>query len=163
MTQTATYNNELTTTENENNGKLLKGMMIGAVIGGALTLLDSNTRNKVTSATKNMKDSTMGMYSQVKNNPSEVKNDLQERLKSASSVLKEAISDAQNLYEKVNENIIVPVSVVTDESSDILSSAKEVTTDLKDIGGKVKEAGEEVIDGSNGTGTATSKIPGQLG
>lgn len=150
MTQTTTYNNVSTTNGSEKNGKILKCMMIGAVIGGALALLDSNTRNKVTATTKNMKDSTMDMYSQVKNNPSDVKNDLQERLKSASSVLKEAIRDAQNLYEKVNENIIVPVSMVKEESSEILSSAKEVTTDLKEIGGKVKEAGGEVIDGSNG-------------
>lgn len=150
MTQTTTYNNVSATNESEENGKILKCMMIGAVIGGALAMLDSNTRNKVTATTKNMKDSTMDMYSQVKNNPSDVKNDLQERLKSASSVLKEAISDAQNLYEKVNENIIVPVSMVKEESSEILSSAKEATTDLKEIGGKVKEAGEEVIDGSNG-------------
>lgn len=150
MTQAATYNNVSTTNTNEKNGKLLKGMMIGAVIGGALTMLDSNTRNKITATTKNMKDSTMDMYSQVKNNPSEVKDDLQERLKSASSVLKEAIRDAQNLYEKVNENILFPVSVLKEESSEILSSAKEVTTDIKEIGGKVKEAGEEVMDGSNG-------------
>lgn len=149
MTQTS-YNNLSTTTENDNNGKLLRGMVIGAVIGGALSMLDSTTRNKVTETTKNMKDSTMDMYSQVKNNPSEVKDDLQERLKSASSVLKEAISDAQNLYEKVNENIILPVTMVKDESSEILSHAKEATTELKDIGGKVKEAGEEVKGGSNG-------------
>ncbi|MEK5080680.1 YtxH domain-containing protein [Solibacillus sp. FSL W7-1436] len=149
MAQTS-YNNLSTTTENDNNGKLLRGMVIGAVIGGALSLLDSNTRNKVTESTKSMKDSTMDMYSQVKNNPSEVKDDLQERLKSASSVLKEAISDAQNLYEKVNKNIIQPVTMVTEESSEILSQAKDATTDLKDIGGKVKEAGEEVKGGSNG-------------
>ncbi|MER2118874.1 MAG: YtxH domain-containing protein [Solibacillus sp.] len=149
MTQTS-YNNLSTTTENDNNGKLLRGMIIGAVIGGALSMLDANTRNKVTETTKNMKDSTLDMYSQVKNNPSEVKDDLQERLKSASSVLKEAISDAQNLYEKVNENIILPVTMVKDESSEILSHAKEATTELKDIGGKVKEAGEEVKGSSNG-------------
>ena len=149
MTQTS-YNDVSTTTENENNGKLLKGMVLGAIIGGALTLLDSTTRNKVTTTTKNMKDSTLDMYSHVKNNPSEVKDDLQERLKSASSVLKEAISDAQNLYEKVNENIIIPVSTVKEESSEILAQAKEAKTDLKVISGKVKEAGEEVIDSSNG-------------
>lgn len=149
MTQTS-YNNLSTTTENDNNGKLLRGMIIGAVIGGALSMLDSNTRNKVTETTKNMKDTTMDMYSQVKNNHTEVKDDLQERLKSASSVLKEAISDAQKLYEKVNENIILPVTMVKDDSSEILSHAKEATTVLKDIGGKVKEAGEEVKGSSNG-------------
>ena len=155
MTQTS-YN-DVSTTENENNGKLLKGMVLGAIIGGALTLLDSTTRNKVTTTTKNMKDSTLDMYSHVKNNPSEVKDDLQERLKSASSVLKEAISDAQNLYEKVNENIIIPVSTVKEESSEILAQAKEAKTDLKVISGKVKEAGEEVIDSSNGQNQGAKK------
>ncbi|WP_100404323.1 hypothetical protein [Bacillus solitudinis] len=178
MTQTATYNNKSTTTENAKNGKLLKGVVMGAVVGGAIAMLDSNTRNKVTSTTKNMKDSTLDMYSQVRNNPSGVKNDLQERMNSASSVLKEAINDAQNLYEKVNTNILGQVNQVKEDSSDILSTAKEVTTDLKDIGGKVKEAGEEVMDDSDeqssssdnkdasipkNTAGTTSKVPGQLG
>ncbi|WP_223700071.1 YtxH domain-containing protein [Sutcliffiella deserti] len=179
MTQTATYTNESTTTENEKNGKLLKGVVMGAVVGGAIAMLDSNTRNKVTSTTKNMKDSTMDMYSQVRNNPSGVKSDLQERLNSASSVLKEAINDAQSLYEKVNTNILGQANQVKEDSTDILSTAKEVTSEIKDIGGKVKEAGEEVMDDSEGqsmgsntngasipkttAGTTTSKVPGQLG
>ena len=80
----------------------------------------------------------------------EVKNDIQDRLKSASTVLKDAINDAQSLYEKINENILEPVTQVKAESSDIFSSAKEITSDIKEISGKVKEAGEEVVDGSNG-------------
>ncbi|MER2262048.1 MAG: YtxH domain-containing protein [Psychrobacillus sp.] len=150
MTQIATYNNGMTNTEEEKNGKLLKGLVVGAVIGAAIAMLDSNTRNKVTSTTKNVKDSTLDMYSQVRNNPGEVKNDLQERLKSASTVLKDAINDAQSLYEKVNENILAPVSQVKEDSSGIISSAKEITSDIKEISGKVKEAGEEVVDGGNG-------------
>ena len=150
MTQFATYNNSLSNAEEEKNGKLLKGLVVGAVIGAAIAMLDSNTRNKVTSTTKNVKDSTLDMYSQVRNNPGEVKNDLQERLKSASTVLKDAINDAQSLYEKVNENILAPVSQVKEDSSGIISSAKEITSDIKEISGKVKEAGEEVVDGSNG-------------
>lgn len=120
------------------------------MIGAAIAMLDSNTRNKVTSTTKNVKDSTLDMYSQVRNNPVEVKNDLQERLKSASTVLKDAINDAQSLYEKVNENILGPVSQVKEDSSGIISSAKEITSDIKEISGKVKEAGEEVVDSGNG-------------
>lgn len=150
MTQIATYNNELTNTEEEKNGKLLKGLVVGAVIGAAIAMLDSNTRNKVTSTTKNVKDSTLDMYSQVRNNPIEVKNDLQERLKSASAVLKDAINDAQTLYEKINENILGPVNQVKENSTEIFSSAKEITSDIKEISGKVKEAGEEVVDGGNG-------------
>jgi gas vesicle protein len=187
MTQTVSYNNtNVSTNEEEKNGKLVKGMVLGAVVGGAIAMLDSTTRQKVTSNTKNMKDSTMSMVGQVKDDPSGVKNDLQDRLKSASSVLKEAINDAQNLYEKVNDDIMGQVNQVKDESTEILSTAKEATSDLKNIGGKVKEAGEEVMDEQNSsqssgsmnsgssnsnsnfnssatTNNSDSKIPGQLG
>ncbi|RIW28764.1 YtxH domain-containing protein [Bacillus salacetis] len=187
MTQTVSYNNSgVSTNQEEKNGKLVKGMVLGAVVGGAIAMLDSTTRQKVVSNTKNVKDSTMDMVGQVKEDPSGVKHDLQDRLKSASSVLKEAIHDAQNLYEKVNEDIMGQVNQVKDESTDILSTAKEATSDLKDIGGKVKEAGEEVMDenhdqsrGGTTTGSVNSanynstssttnnnpntKIPGELG
>ncbi|WP_456271425.1 YtxH domain-containing protein [Bacillus sp. AK031] len=174
MTQTVSYNNNVSTQEEEKNGKLVKGMVVGAVVGGALAMLDSTTRQKVSSTTKDMKDSTMDMVGQVKNDPSGVKNDLQERMKSASSVLKEAINDAQNLYEKVNGDIVGQVNQVKDESTEILSSAKDATSDLKEIGSKVKEAGEEVMDENHGQyrsstnsesagGNNDNRIPGQLG
>jgi gas vesicle protein len=184
MTQTVSYNNTgVSASEEEKNGKLVKGMVLGAVVGGAIAMLDSTTRHKVVSNTKNVKDSTMDMVGQVKNDPSGVKSDLQDRMKSASSVLKEAIHDAQNLYEKVNGDIVGQVNQVKDESSDILSTAKEATSDLKDIGGKVKEAGEEVMDenhtqsrsgtnsgsttanfnSTNGASNDSNKIPGELG
>lgn len=149
MTQAVSYKNtNVSSNEEEINGKLVKGMVFGAIVGGALALLDSNTRQKVAANTKNIKDTTMEMVGQVKNDPSGVKNDLQERMKSAQSILKEAINDAQKLYEKVNENIVGQVNQVKEESTDILSTAKEATSDLKDIGGKVKEAGKEVVDES---------------
>lgn len=70
-------------------------------------------------------------------------------MKSPLSILKEAINDAKNLYEKVNDDIVGQVNQVKKGSTEILSTAKEATSDLKDIGGKVKEAGEEVMDENN--------------
>ncbi|MBM7649480.1 gas vesicle protein [Bacillus ectoiniformans] len=141
------------------NSKLLTGMMIGAVVGGAVALLDTNTRNKVTSSTRGVKDSTVNMVTKVKENPGEVKNDFQERFKNASAVLKEAISEAQDLYEKVNKDVIEPVSQVTEDSNNILSTAQEATEDLKGIGSKVKEAGAEVTADD----TAGNSQTGQTG
>ncbi|HZH62612.1 MAG TPA: YtxH domain-containing protein [Metabacillus sp.] len=186
MTQAVSYKNtNASSNEEEKNGKLVKGMVLGAVVGGALAMLDSNTRQKVASNTKCMKDTTMEMVGQVKNDPSGVKSDWQDRMKSAQSILKEAINDAQKLYEKLNEDIFGQVNQIKEESTEILSTAKEATSDLKDIGGKVKEAGEEVMDennnqssGSMNSGSTSnnstrfnstssesndSKIPGQLG
>ncbi|MBM7602680.1 gas vesicle protein [Metabacillus crassostreae] len=74
---------------------------------------------------------------------------MQDRMKSPLSILKEAINDAKNLYEKVNDDIVGQVNQVKKGSTEILSTAKEATSDLKDIGGKVKEAGEEVMDENN--------------
>lgn len=127
-----------------------------------------------------MKDSTMGMVAKVRENPSGVVNDWQDRLKTASNVLKEAINDAQNLYEKVNDDVVDQVSQIKDDSTEMIATTKEAAEELKDIGSKVKEAGEEVTGDStpsqpatSSTSTSedqsihptnrTSSIPGQVG
>ena len=167
------------TEQKESSSKLIKGMVVGAVVGGALAMLDKTTRKKVGSTTSNMKDSTMGVVNQVKENPSGVMNDWQDRIKSASSVLKEAINDAQTLYEKVNEDVVEQVNQVKEDSSEIIATTKEAASELKGIGEKVKEAREEVTGDSttsstNNTATSnnnnsihptnrSSDIPGQVG
>ncbi|MGM0853551.1 MAG: YtxH domain-containing protein [Bacillota bacterium] len=161
MTQTVPYKTQTSNTTNttamngtsgEKNGKLLKGMVVGAVVGGALAMLDKTTRKRVSSSTSNVKDSTMGMVAKVRENPSGVMNDWQDRLKTASTVLKDAITDAQSLYEKVNDDVIDQVNQVKEDSSEIIATTKEAAGELKDIGDKVKEAGEEV------TGDTTSSV-----
>lgn len=134
------------TGDNENSSKLLKGILIGGIVGGALMLLDSSTRRKITDTALNLKDSSVDMYSQVKDNPSEVKEQMIDRFKSASDTLKEAISDAQALYETVNENVFSKVTEVKDISSDALSTAKDATEELKGLGGKVAEAGSQLAE-----------------
>ncbi|MGM0752673.1 MAG: YtxH domain-containing protein [Bacillota bacterium] len=161
MAQTVPYNTQTSNTANANrmngtsgekNSKLLKGMVVGAVVGGAVAMLDKTTRKRVSSRTSNVKDSTMGMVAKVRENPSGIMNDWQDRLKTASTVLKEAINDAQSLYEKVNDDVIDQVNQVKEDSSEIIATTKEAAEELKEIGGKVKEAGEEV------TGDSTSSV-----
>ncbi len=180
MTQPVPYETQTRNTTNDGkNGKLLKGMVVGAVVGGALAMLDKTTRTNVTSRTSDMKDSTMGMVAKVKDNPSGVVNDWQDRLKTASTVLKDAINDAQSLYEKVNDDVMGQVNQVKEDSSDVIATTKEAAEELKDIGGKVREAGEEVTNGSTTSQPSTSStssdeqnihptdrsstIPGQVG
>ncbi|WP_257140968.1 YtxH domain-containing protein [Bacillus sp. AFS015802] len=173
--QTGTKNN----TQAKRSGKLVKGMVVGAVVGGALAMLDKTTRKNVSTRTSDMKDSTMGMVAKVRENPSGIVNDWQDRLKTASSVLKEAITDAQSLYEKVNDDVIDQVNQIKEDSTEMIATTKEAAEELKDIGGKVKEAGEEVTGDSTSSPTATSStstqennvhptnrtssIPGQVG
>ncbi|MFI8686036.1 YtxH domain-containing protein [Rossellomorea sp. NPDC077527] len=180
MTQPVPYETgtrNTTKVKSQRNGKLVKGMVVGAVVGGAIAMLDKTTRKNVTSRTSDMKDSTMDMIEKVKENPSGVVNDWQDRLKSATGVLKEAISDAQSLYEKVNDDVIDQVNQIKDDSSEMIATTKEAAEELKDIGGKVKEAGEEVTGESENMTSSTSteedntihptnrtsSIPGQVG
>ncbi|MCA1056873.1 YtxH domain-containing protein [Rossellomorea aquimaris] len=158
MTESNT-GNQIPTVKEKRSGKLVKGIVVGAVVGGAVAMLDKNTRKKVTNGTSSMKDSTMDMVSKVKENPSGVVNDWQDRIKSASSVLKEAINDAQKLYEKVNGEVIDQVNQVKDDSTDVIATTKEAAEDLKEIGSKVKEAGEEVTSESSETSSVSTSIP----
>jgi gas vesicle protein len=151
--------------KSEKNSKLLKGVILGGIIGGALTLLDSSTRNKVKTTAVDLKDSSMDMISQVKENPGELKEQMVQRFKDASNTLKEAISEAQNLYQVVNEDVLGKVNEVKDISSDALSTAMDATGELKEISSKVVEAGSKLTDSSsaatsqtNGKSSSSSKI-----
>ncbi|WLR58619.1 YtxH domain-containing protein [Guptibacillus hwajinpoensis] len=148
-----------TTVNEEKNGKLVKGILVGAIVGGAVAMLDSTTRNKVRSTAGNVKDSSRGFYTRVKENPGEVKDDWMDRIQSASSVLKEAMNDAQSLYEKVNDEVVDQVNQVKEDSTEVISTAKEAGEDLHEIGSKVKEAGQEVSDTSENQYEPTN-IPG---
>lgn len=130
----------------ENNSKLLKGIILGGIIGGALTLLDSPTRNKVKTKAVDFKDSSMDMISQVKDNPGEMKEQMIQRFKNASDTLKEAISEAQNLYQVVNEDVFGKVNEVKGISTEALNTAKEATGEIKEISSKVAEAGSKLTD-----------------
>ncbi|WP_204524873.1 hypothetical protein [Priestia abyssalis] len=137
------------TAADENNSKLLKGIILGGMIGGALTLLDSATRNQVKGKAVNLKDCSKDMFVQVKENPGEVKDQMVSQFKSAADTLKQAISDAQNLYERVNEDIFGKVNKVMDASNEAMSAASGMKSELADIGSKVKEAGTELTDTVN--------------
>ncbi|WNF23739.1 YtxH domain-containing protein [Mesobacillus jeotgali] len=128
------------------NSKLMKGVLIGAAIGGALTLLDSNTRTKVKDKAVNAKDTSMNVFSEVKNNPTDVKEQMMSSFKEASSILKEAISDAQNLYQRLNDDVFSKMNEAKSNSSDAMQTVMNAKDELKEVGSKVKEAGSTAMD-----------------
>ncbi|WP_246860874.1 YtxH domain-containing protein [Bacillus sp. REN3] len=145
------------------NSKLLKGVLIGAAVGGVLAMLDSNTRSKVKDKAVNVKDTSMNVISEVKNNPSDVKDQMMNSFKEASQVLKDAISDAQNLYQRLNDDVFSKMGDVKSLSNEAMNTATEAKEDLKEIGTKVKEAGETAMDNpvvnsatSNGSSSKSS-------
>jgi gas vesicle protein len=150
------------------NGKLMKGVLIGAAIGGALTLLDSNTRSKVRDKAVNAKDTSMNVFSEVRSNPSDVKEQMMGSFKEASSILKEAISDAQNLYQRLNEDVFSKMNEAKSNSSEAMQTVMNAKDELKEVGAKVKEAGSTAMDnpvvnsasGSSSNGAADSYSTG---
>jgi gas vesicle protein len=128
------------------NSKLMKGVLIGATIGGVLAMLDSNTRSKVKDTAVNVKDTSMNVISEVKNNPTDVKDQMMSSFKEASSILKEAISDAQNLYQRLNEDVFSKMGDAKSLSADAVFTVLNAKDDLKEVGSKVKEAGTAAMD-----------------
>ncbi|MBD1379546.1 YtxH domain-containing protein [Metabacillus arenae] len=128
--------------QKKRKSKLVKGIVIGGIVGGAITLLDATTRNKVKNKAVGMKDSSVELYQYVRENPSEVKDQVVGQVKTATKKLEEAITDAQSLYERVNNNIISKVSDI----KQIPATAKEAKGELKGIGSKVKDAGSELSE-----------------
>ncbi|WP_053361590.1 hypothetical protein [Bacillus sp. FJAT-27251] len=134
------------TSSSSNNSKMMKGILIGGVIGGVLAMLDANTRTKVKDAAVNVKDSSMNMISEVKNNPSDVKEQMVSSFKDASNVLKEAIHDAQSLYDRLNKDMFGKVSEAKEITSEAVDTAMDAKGELAEIGSKVKEAGSVAMD-----------------
>ena len=60
------------------------------------------------------------------------------------NVLKEALSDAQKLYERINEDLFSKMGDFKAVSSDALSTVKGAKDDLKQIGSKIVDAGSEL-------------------
>jgi gas vesicle protein len=145
--------------KDKNNSKLVKGILAGAVIGGLVTLFDRKTRNQVKDSAVNLKDSSVDVFTQVKENPGEVKNQMVSQFKSAADSLKDAINEAKKLYDRLNEDVMDNVNDVVQISNDTLSTAKDAQKDLASIGSKVKEAGSELTGGSETNRSASEKAP----
>ena len=66
--------------------------------------------------------------------------------KEASSILKEAISDAQNLYQRLNDDVFSKMNEAKSNSSDVVQTVMNAKDELKEVGSKVKEAGTTAMD-----------------
>jgi gas vesicle protein len=132
--------------ENGQNSKLLKGIVIGGLVGGALALIDYNTRTKVKNTAVGLKDSSSKMITEVKQNPGEVKDQMISQFKTASNTLKEAITDAQQLYERLNKDVFGNINTLKEISNDVFATTKEARGDFNNITSKLKDAGTEMTE-----------------
>ncbi|WP_110114013.1 YtxH domain-containing protein [Bacillus sp. CGMCC 1.16541] len=130
----------------EKSSKLVKGIVIGGIVGGVISLLDTTTRNQVKNTAVDLKESSKEIFDEVRENPGEVKNQMITQFTSASETLKNAINDAQKLYQRINNDVFGKVNDVVEITNETLSTAKQATEELSEIGSKVKEAGAELTE-----------------
>ncbi|MGE7665455.1 YtxH domain-containing protein [Ureibacillus composti] len=95
--------------------KLLKSVIIGALTGAALSMLDRKTREHTIESAKKMKDSII-YYSQ---NYDELR-----------EVLSEKLEEAQELYEKTSENVSLIASGI-EELKDMPSTVQGLVEDTR--------------------------------
>ncbi len=131
-------------TENEKNSMLMKGIVIGGLIGGVFSLIDAKTRTQLKETAVDLKTTSQKMLSGVKENPSEMKEQMVSQFNQVTNVLKEALSDAQKLYERLNEDLFSKMGDFKAVSSDALSTVRGAKDDLKQIGSKIVDAGSEL-------------------
>jgi len=161
MNQTYSSSNE-----SEKNSKLLKGVVIGGLVGGVISLLDSSTRSTVKETALGLKSTSKNLLNEVKENPGEVKEQMVSQFKEASNILKDAITDAQSLYERLNNDIFGKMGDVKEITNSAMSTAKDVTGDLKQIGSKVADAGSElkaVVPASGSVSSSSSYSSTDMG
>lgn len=108
-------------TRSNNGSSLLKGVVIGAAAAAAATLLNSKVRNKVKESAVEVKDSSMKLYQDVKEDPGMVKEKMKMQLQDASTSLKKASENAQELYGKVSNKLM-------DQKRNFISTSEAAAT-----------------------------------
>ncbi|MFJ8068497.1 hypothetical protein ACIQZD_06000 [Peribacillus sp. NPDC096447] len=125
---------------NQDRNLFFKGVIVGGIIGGALSLRDYRTRMKVMDTAASMKESTVELISQVKENPKDTKEELVQRFNSASTSLKEAIQEAQSIYNLVDDQLLGITKGKKSVANNIANAAN-----LVDVAVEAKEKAKETV------------------
>ncbi|QGQ46437.1 YtxH domain-containing protein [Metabacillus sediminilitoris] len=131
--------------ENQNKSKLVTGMIIGGAIGACITLLDKNTRETVATKAVDLKDTSKNVFTHVKENPNEVKDQIMEQVKQATDTLKNTMQEAKQLIERINSDVVINAKEI---SSDAVSFAEDAKEELRDIQTNMKDTGSKLIETS---------------
>lgn len=103
--------------------KLAKGILCGALLGGALTMLDKKTRDAVVKKTKYV-GNQIQYYSK---NRQELKTTIEEQINKWKSFYEQFASDANYISQKVNE-----VKEITPQVKTLLTDTKEAFVQSKE-------------------------------
>ncbi|MEK4487154.1 YtxH domain-containing protein [Psychrobacillus sp. FSL H8-0484] len=103
--------------------KFVKGIIFGAIIGGALTMFDRKTRDSVMNKTRYVRNEIQ-YYSK---NREELKTTIEEQITKWKSVYDQLASDVSYISQKVNEakEITPQVKNLVTETKDTFAHSKE--------------------------------------
>lgn len=127
-------------------GKVTFYMAIGALVGGAVTLMNRDTRNSLKEKSSSTKDSVSSYVSTVKEDPQGTKDDLVDRIQRTATATKEAVNQIQSIINDQGKDLAKQMQDVKEESEEIVSTVKETGEELKDVGEKAAEAKEELTN-----------------
>jgi gas vesicle protein len=82
-----------------NENKLLTGMLVGALVGAAVSLLDKRTRQDVVQSGKNVSSKMKGYIEQ----PTIFKNEVKQKIDNVKDTVQEVSEDISFINEKVKE------------------------------------------------------------
>lgn len=116
----------------KNENKLFKAVLIGGLAGALISLLDRGTRQSIKDGSKR----TGELFRDVKSNPSFYSNKVKQTVEDAGELMKEVQTDINTLSKKFNG--------LKDSSVEAFNIVKETQKDIKEIGSRVAEAGEEL-------------------
>lgn len=115
-----------------NQNKLFKAVLIGGLAGALISLLDRGTRESIKTGSKR----AGSVLRDVKSNPSYYTDKWKQTVDEASGLMKEVQEDISTLSDKFNG--------LKESSVEAFNLVKETQHDLKEIGSRVVEAGEEL-------------------
>ncbi|WP_270182656.1 YtxH domain-containing protein [Alkalihalobacillus sp. CinArs1] len=125
------------TYQKKSENKLFKAVLIGGLAGALISLLDRGTRQSIKEGSKR----TGEVLREVKNNPSYYSNKVRQTVEDAGDLMKEVQDDITTLSKKF--------SGLKESSVEALNIVKETQKDIKEIGSRVVEAGEELTKDHN--------------
>jgi gas vesicle protein len=115
---------------------MLKHMVVGSLVGAAVSLFNKNTRENAKSRAVKMRTKTTSLVNTLKEDPAKISQDVKEFSSNVRTLVNDINKDVKDVLGKMDE--------IKKNSTKTVESAREAGGELKEIGGKLKHAGEEM-------------------
>lgn len=117
-------------------GKFGRFMLIGSLIGGAISLFDTHTRKNIYDNMIQIKDGTIDMYRTVRSNPRQVSNELRQTAMNIRMTAQEVANDMKEMVEKMEG--------MTHSSTQAYRYAVEAGDEISQMTQKIKTTGKKI-------------------